>query len=279
MKKIYKFTYAIAHFLSLLTGSFLFLICPRLMLGHEKKWAPFMHWDYAHRGLFDNLWGIPENSLPAFKAAVTKGYAIELDVHLTADNELVVHHDDSLYRMCHIERDIKDMTLKEIRSHVLLNTTEKIPTLQEVLDLVKGRVPLLIELKTESQSCDRLCRILSKTMRGYAGKYIIESFNPLALRWYRKNEPQVLRGQLSCNFFKEKPHCDLVLFMITILASNFLSRPDFISYKYTDYRNLAVRLNCRLLRARLALWTVNTLDAYEAVRDNADIIIFEGIEP
>ena len=102
MKKIYKFTYAIAHFLSLLTGSFLFLICPRLMLGHEKKWAPFMHWDYAHRGLFDNLWGIPENSLPAFKAAVTKGYAIELDVHLTADNELVVHHDDSLYRMCHI---------------------------------------------------------------------------------------------------------------------------------------------------------------------------------
>lgn len=238
-----------------------------------------MHWDYAHRGLFDNLWGIPENSLPAFKAAVTKGYAIELDVHLTADNELVVHHDDSLYRMCHIERDIKDMTLKEIRSHVLLNTTEKIPTLQEVLDLVKGRVPLLIELKTESHSCDRLCRILSKTMRGYAGKYIIESFNPLALRWYRKNEPQVLRGQLSCNFFKEKPHCDLVLFMITILASNFLSRPDFISYKYTDYRNLAVRLNCRLLRARLALWTVNTLDAYEAVRDNADIIIFEGIEP
>ena len=73
-----------------------------------------MHWDYAHRGLHDNMWGVPENSMPAFKAAVDKGYGIELDVHLTADNELVVHHDDTLYRMCHVERDIKDMTLKEI---------------------------------------------------------------------------------------------------------------------------------------------------------------------
>ena len=175
-----------------------------------------------------------------------KGYGIELDVHLTADNELVVHHDDTLYRMCHVERDIKDMTLKEIRQYTLLGTEEKIPTLQEVLDLVNGRVPLLIELKTESHTCDRLCRILSKTMRSYSGNYILESFNPLALRWFRKNEPQILRGQLSCNFFKEKPHCDLVLFMITVLGSNFLSRPDFISYKYTDYKNPMVRINCRL---------------------------------
>ena len=74
---------------------------------------------------FDNLWGIPENSLSAFKAAVDKGYGIELDVHLTADNELVVHHDDSLYRMCHIERDIKDMTLKEIRQYVLFKYRRK----------------------------------------------------------------------------------------------------------------------------------------------------------
>lgn len=279
MKKIYKLTYAVVHFFTLLTGSILFLICPHLMPGRQKKWAPFINWDYAHRGLFDNLWGIPENSLSAFKAAVDKGYGIELDVHLTADNELVVHHDDSLYRMCHIERDIKDMTLKEIRQYVLLNTEEKIPTLQEVLKLVDGRVPLLIELKTESHSCDRLCRILSKTMGNYAGKYIIESFNPLALRWYKKNQPHILRGQLSCNFFKEKPHCDLVLFMITFLASNFLARPDFISYKYTDYKNPVVRINCHLFRARLALWTVNTQDAYAAVRSNADMIIFEGIQP
>ncbi|WP_418463493.1 glycerophosphodiester phosphodiesterase [Frisingicoccus sp.] len=279
MKKLSKLTQSITHLLTLLFGAVLFLICPRLMLNHQKKWAPFMHWDYAHRGLHDNMWGVPENSMPAFKAAVDKGYGIELDVHLTVDNELVVHHDDTLYRMCHVERDIKDMTLKEIRQYTLLSTDEKIPTLQEVLDLVDGRVPLLIELKTEAHTCSRLCRIFSKTMRSYNGKYILESFNPLALRWFRKNEPQILRGQLSCNFFKEKPHCDLVLFMITVLASNFLSRPDFISYKYTDYKNPMVRINCLLFKARLALWTINTMDAYDAVRNNADMIIFEGFEP
>ena len=279
MKKLSKLIQSIRHLFTMLCGAILFFICPRLMLNHQKKWAPFVQWDYAHRGLHDNLWGVPENSLPAFQAAVDKGYGIELDVHLTADNELVVHHDDTLYRMCHVERDIKDMTLKEIRQYTLLGTKEKIPTLQEVLELVGGRVPLLIELKTESHTCDRLCRILSKTMRSYSGNYILESFNPLALRWFRKNEPQILRSQLSCNFFKEKPHCDLVLFMITVLGSNFLSRPDFISYKYTDYKNPSVRINCRLFQARLALWTINTLDAYDAVRNNADLIIFEGIEP
>lgn len=279
MKKINKFIQTILHFFTFISGMLLFLICPRLMLNHQKKWSPFINWDYAHRGLHDNLWGIPENSLPAFKAAVDKGYGIELDIHLTADNELVVHHDDSLYRMCHVERDIKDMTLKEIRQYTLLNTNEKIPTLQEVLDVVNGSVPLLVELKTEAHTCERLCRIFSKTMKNYSGKYIIESFNPLALRWYKKNYPNVLRGQLSCNFFKEKPHCDLVLFMITVLASNFLARPDFISYKYTDYRNPMVHINCRLFQARLALWTVNTMDAYDAIHDSADMIIFEGIEP
>lgn len=153
MKKLSKLTQSIRHLFTMLCGAILFFICPRLMLNHQKKWAPFVQWDYAHRGLHDNLWGVPENSLPAFQAAMDKGYGIELDVHLTADNELVVHHDDTLYRMCHVERDIKDMTLKEIRQYTLLGTEEKIPTLQEVLDLVNGRVPLLIELKTESHTC------------------------------------------------------------------------------------------------------------------------------
>ena len=172
MKKISKLTQSITHLLTMLCGAILFLICPHLMLDHHKKWGPFIHWDYAHRGLYDNLWGVPENSLPAFQAAVDKGYGIELDVHLTADNELVVHHDDTLYRMCHVERDIKDMTLKEIRQYTLLATDEKIPTLQEVLDLVDGKVPLLIELKTEAHTCDRLCRILSKALHNYKGNNI-----------------------------------------------------------------------------------------------------------
>ena len=82
MKKLSKLTQSISHLITAFVGTILFLICPRLMLNHQKKWAPFMHWDYAHRGLHDNMWGVPENSMPAFKAAVDKGYGIELDVHL-----------------------------------------------------------------------------------------------------------------------------------------------------------------------------------------------------
>jgi glycerophosphoryl diester phosphodiesterase len=279
MKKISKITQSVSHLVTLVCGTVLFFTGPHISLNRRKKWAPFINWDYAHRGLYDNLWSVPENSLPAFKAAVDKGYGIELDVHLTQDDQLVVFHDDSLYRMCHVEKNINTMTLSEIRQYTLLNTEEKIPTLQEVLNLVQGKVPLLIELKSDAVSCQRLCRILARTLENYKGRYILESFNPMALRWFRKNKPKILRGQLSCNFFKEKPHCDLVLFMITILGSNFLSRPDFISYKYTDYKNPMVRINCGLLKARLALWTINTADAYDAVRSQADMIIFEGFEP
>ena len=279
MKNISKFTHSISRLFTTMFGLSSFFICPRILPGQKKRWKDFLGWDYAHRGLHDNLWGIPENSLPAFQAAVDKGYGIELDVHITADHQLIVHHDDTLYRRCRVERAIKDMTLEEIRQYTLLNTDEKIPTLKEVLDLVNGKVPLLIELKSESHNCNTLCRIFNHAMRTYSGKYIIESFNPLALRWFKKNEPSILRGQLSCNFFKEKPHCDLVLFMITVLGSNFLSRPDFISYKYTDYKNPSVQMNCGFFRARLALWTIKTMDAYNTVREHADMIIFEGFEP
>ena len=77
MKKLSKLTQSIRHLFTMLCGAILFFICPRLMLNHQKKWAPFVQWDYAHRGLHDNLWGVPENSLPAFQAAMDKGYGID----------------------------------------------------------------------------------------------------------------------------------------------------------------------------------------------------------
>ena len=165
MKNISKFTHSISRLFTTMFGLSSFFICPRILPGQKKRWKDFLGWDYAHRGLHDNLWGIPENSLPAFQAAVDKGYGIELYVHITADHQLIVHHDDTLYRMCRVERAIKDMTLEEIRQYTLLNTDEKIPTLKEVLDLVNGKVPLLIELKSESHNCDTLCRIFNHAMR------------------------------------------------------------------------------------------------------------------
>ncbi len=277
MKRITKLAAWITKVGVSIGGLIAFLTTPSL--SKKRKWLPLLNHNYAHRGFYDNKWGIPENSLMAFQKAVDHGYGIELDVHLTKDGELIVFHDDNCFRMCHDERAVSAMNAEEITSLHLINTDQHIPRLKEVIDLVDGQVPLLIELKESGSRYALLCSKVNDLLQHYQGVYMIESFNPLILQWYKKNRPDVVRGQLSCDFFKEKPHCDLVLFSVTFLLTNFLSRPDFISYKYTDYRNLFVLANCKLFGAKLALWTVSSQDAYDTVRKDASFIIFEDFEP
>lgn len=280
MKTLTKIAAGIAQASMTIGGLIAFLTTPSLAQKKRQKiWQPLLNHHYAHRGFYDNKWDIPENSLLAFQKAVEHGYGIELDVHLTKDEELIVLHDDDCFRMCHDERAISAMTGEEIRSLHLIGTDQTIPSLKEVLDLVKGQVPLLIELKEPGSRYAILCEKVNALLKDYDGAYMIESFNPLILQWYKKHRPDVIRGQLSCDFFKEKPHCDLVLFSVTFLLTNFLSRPDFISYKYTDYRKPFVFLNCRFFKAKLALWTVNSPDAYATVKKDASFIIFEDFEP
>ncbi len=251
----------------------------RPSLPNKDKWTPLLNHHYAHRGLYDNKWGIPENSLMAFQKAVDHNFGIELDVHLTKDEELVVLHDDDCFRMCHNDAIVSDTNSKDITALHLINTNQTIPTFKEVLELVNGQVPLLIELKESGSRYKTLCKKVNALLEGYSGSYMIESFNPLILRWFRIHRSDVIRGQLSCDFFKEKPHCDLVLFSVTLLLTNFLARPDFISYKYTDYRNPFVLFNCKIFKAKLGLWTVTTQDAYDTISKDASFIIFEDFEP
>ena len=126
--------------LAALAGIYLFMLFPRP--GAKKKYGAFLGQIYAHRGVFDNE-SIPENSLAAFQEAIRLGVGIEFDIHRTADGEVVVFHDATLTRMCGDPRKITDLTLKELQTMSLLNTAEKIPTLNEVLDLVRDQVPLL----------------------------------------------------------------------------------------------------------------------------------------
>jgi glycerophosphoryl diester phosphodiesterase len=247
---------------------------------HKKsKWQHLLGWDYAHRGLHNNQNKIPENSMIAFKRAVDKGYGIELDVHLTADNQLVVFHDDTLIRMCGINKKINHMPLSELMQYPLLDTDEHIPLFQDVLALVDGRVPLIIELKVDHGNQNLLCPLVWQQLENYRGSYCIESFHPFALQWFKRHQPQVVRGQLSCNFFKENPHCDLVLFLMANLMTNFFTHPDFIAYKYLDTSNPAFQFNRKYLNAMTVLWTISNRPAYEHYKDTADVIIFEGFEP
>lgn len=131
--------FSILLFLAIL---YLWAILPSRRNHSKLKHLKGLH--IAHRGLHDNQNGIPENSLSAFKKAVNIGYAIENDIHLSSDGEVVVFHDDNILRMCGINKKINNMTLGEIKELRLLNTSETIPTLKECLDVVDGKVPLLI---------------------------------------------------------------------------------------------------------------------------------------
>ena len=183
----------------------------------------------AHRGVHDNK-KIPENSILAFKSAIKYGYIIELDLHLLKDGNVVVFHDDNLKRMTGIDKKIKDCTYDEIKDIKLLGTNNHIPLFSDVLDLVSGKVPLLIELKYDTKVGELEKKVLS-LLKDYSGKYAIQSFNPLSIYYLKKHAPSVIRGQLLINP-KKKANFLKKLYVRSILL-NKLSKPDFISYDIT----------------------------------------------
>ena len=230
---------------------------------------------FAHRGLWDQK--SPENSLAAFQKAVDAGYGIEFDIHKTRDGHVVVFHDDTLVRMCGVEGKIEDKTLAELRELRLKGTDQGIPTLQEMLALVDGRVPLLVELKGAALDTS-LCPVADAILSQYKGAYLIESFNPLLVRWYRKNRPDVVRGQLFCNLLKEKKGNKLFYFLITVLATNVLAKPHFLAYGQESVHNLSFMICKYLYRAPAFVWTVRAKEQIpDAKRDEG--IIFEGFIP
>ena len=137
---------------------------------------------YAHRGLHSMEAHAPENSLAAFRRAVHAGYGIELDVQLTKDDVPVVFHDFTLQRVCAAAGKIRDFTLEELKQFRLDGTKEAIPTLAEVLQLVDGQVPLLVEMKCEDLGV-HVCEKADGILKNYRGNYVMESFNPFALLW------------------------------------------------------------------------------------------------
>lgn len=254
----------------LLVG-YLYMICPRLF--RRPDISGFLGTHYAHRGLFDNRTNAPENSINAIQKAVEAGYGIEFDVQLTKDNVPVVFHDASLKRMCGVEGNIWDYTWQELRKFKLADSDQTIPTLEKVLRVIGGKVPLIIEYKMD-RADTVICKIGNRILERYQGKYCIESFHPFALRWYRKNRPDIVRGQLSEDFAKGGEKNPLLIIM-TYLLTNFLTRPDFVAYRHRDAGNLSRRI-CRKLGALAVAWTVKNQEQYERARTQFDLFIFDS---
>ena len=228
----------------------------------------------AHRGLHDRELGIPENSLPAFARAVEQGKAIELDLHATADNWLVVLHDFQLKRMTGVPGIVEEWTLEDLRKLRLQGTDAQIPTLDEVLELVNGRVPLLLEIKSERLGeVGRLEPVLMKRLASYQGEFILEAFNPEVLVWLHRHAPQYIRGQLG-NLDDENRQFK---FYSRHLMFNPLSRPDFIAFdiQKIDYK---LRLACKKHGLPLLGWTIRTEAELKKADRLCDGVIYEHLE-
>ena len=229
--------------------------------------------EFAHRGLHGGE--IPENSLAAFRAAREKGAGVELDVQFTKDGKLVVFHDRTLLRMCGVDRPVAACTYEEVRTCSLAGTSERIPLLEEVLPVL-GDLPVVCEIKPYAgKDLPLLCQKTAEQFDHYPGNVCYESFSPFAVRWFRKNRPANLRGQLSANARKgEEGLKGYEAFALRNLLVNCLGRPDFIAFDFkADTFGFWF---CRtFFRPILVAWTARGDKERAAVPAFYDAVIFE----
>ena len=237
----------------------------------------FLRYKYAHRGLHDAEHA--ENSLSAFALAVERGFGIELDVHVSRDGEVVVFHDNTLKRVCGVDGKVGDYTAAELAALSLSGTSEGVPTFREVLSLVNGRVPILIEMKAEVTEDREIAKRTLAVLEGYEGPYMIQSFNPLAVGEVRENAPSVMRGFLGSHLTKKK--FNFKHFLVEHFLLNFIARPDFVAYDKTCYTFFPfVLFRLRHLGCPLFCWTVRSADEERIARSRGfDTVIFENYVP
>lgn len=250
-----------------------FLIAPSPKRSRAEAWrgVPF-----AHRGLHDGE--RMENSVEAFEAACEHGFGIELDVQLSKDGQPVVFHDDTLLRMTGDSRRVDEVSLAELQT-LSLNGKGRIPTLDEVLRCVNGRVPLLVEIKNGKRNAE-LCEKTMSQLRAYGGKYAVESFSPLILNWLKKHTPETIRGQLVGERISYLASTGPILaFILSRLLLNFLARPDFIAYDISAKNFTTPKIQRTFFGTPMAAWTVRDKAAYRECIARGESPIFENFIP
>ena len=222
----------------------------------------------AHRGIFDNE-KVPENSIKSFKNAINKGYVIEFDVHLTKDKKIVVFHDMDLDRMTKEKGPIKELTLEELQKIKLLDTDYRIPSLDEVLELIDGKVPILIEIKYDVKGFE-LPRLLLKRLETYNGEVAVQSFDPFYVSYFRFHKNDYLRGLLIGSFRSKIKNIfinNLILLPFDILISN----PDFLAVDKKLYKNKRIKRFKK--KKNVVAWTMKSKEDVDKYKDKFDNVI------
>lgn len=219
---------------------------------------------------------MPENSLAAFETAAAAGYAIEFDVTLSADGRLVVSHDPTTGRMA--GADIRVARSRGVDLAALkLGDGQTMPLLEDVLSLVAGRTPLLIEIK-KGQRPATAGRALLAALDGYDGEMAAESFDPRVLAWLHRHAPWIPRVQAASSL-PEKRLPRWIRAMWRGMPLNWWARPQFIAYDLRDYPKPMLRFWKWALGAPVVLWTVDSQDKLRQAQDFGCNVIFEQVRP
>ncbi len=223
----------------------------------------------AHRGLHKNKM-IPENSMLAFKAAIEKNYAIEFDINITKDNQIVVFHDDDLNRLCNKKENIEDVSYDFLKDLNLYESNEKIPLLKELLDEVAGKIPLIIEIK-KHKNIGLLENILLEMLKEYKGEYFICSFEKDILLWLEKNKPKEIRGLI----FESLPIKFKKYEKIAFLYKYFKSKADFISLE-DKLIDSSIYDFCKKKELDILVWTIKDKKSFQNIDKKVSAVIFEN---
>lgn len=225
--------------------------------------------DYAHRGLHGG--GVPENALAAFAAAAARGLGVECDIQRSADGQAMVFHDWELDRLTAESGPVARRSAEQLAAIPLAGSGEGIPTLRRLLDLIAGRVPILIEIKSRrDMRVGAVCLAVRRVLEGYRGHHAVMSFDPRVAHWFYRHAPGIQRGLVVTEEDSKGRWGDL-----RRSAALWHARADFLAY---DVRDLPSRFAGRQ-RARglpVATWTVRSPELRERAAQYADAPIAEG---
>lgn len=206
----------------------------------------------AHRGVHNSY--IIENTLPAFVKAIDKNYVIELDIHILKDNKIVVMHDYNLKRLTGKSRIIENLSYAQL-SRIKIKNKYTIPTLEEVMHIVSGKVPLLIEIKDVDNNIS-FYKELIKLLDSYKGSFAIQSFNPFVVDWFCKNKKDYVIGIIVYNNLNYK------------FIKKYIKKADFIS---VNKKFIPLKSNKMIIG-----WTIKTKKEYNEYKDKCDNLICEN---
>ena len=221
----------------------------------------------AHRGFHDGNKTRWENTLSAFSAAIERGYAIECDVHLTADGVPVVFHDTALRRLPGTDGLVWQRTAAEMDALAVGGTQDRVPSLRDVLDLVAGRVPLVVELKGIPGHDEGLVAAVGAALSAYPGPVAIMSFDHWLIRRFAAEAPGIPGGLTACGVREHELEAHF-----SMLAHDIA----FVSFDIEALPNRFVSFIRQRLGMPVITWTVRDVRAVERTFAHADQMTFEG---